>query len=211
MTAADKAIIVVGAGGHGKVVADIAATAGYEVLGFVDDAPIESPLQGLPLLGSIGDLTVLAADRPFQLVIGIGDNDTRKKIAEDLSSAGFRFAVVVAPSAVVSRYAVIDRGTVILPGAVVNAGTRVGAHVILNTGCVVDHDCEIQDYAHVSPSASLSGNVTVGQGSHIGTGASVIPGKTIGAWSVVGAGAVVTRDVGSNVVAVGVPAVERPR
>lgn len=210
MTVTDNAIVVVGAGGHGKVVADVARTAGYRVLGFVDDKAKRSPLQDIPLLGRLSDLDNLEFAASILLVMGIGDNRARMEIVGMLDTAGYQFATVVAPSAVVSAYASLGPGTVVLPQVVVNAGARVGAHVILNTVCAVDHDCVIADYVHLSPGVRLSGNVRVGSGTHVGTGASVIPGVSIGEWSTVGAGAVVIRDIGSRVVAVGVPAVERP-
>lgn len=211
MTANGSALVVVGAGGHGKAVADVAITAGWQVLGFVDEAAVESPLPSLPLLGDLTALAELRGKESLALVIGIGDNPVRRRLAEGLAEAGHKFATVIAPSAVVSAYASLGAGTVVMPRAVVNVGAGIGEHVILNTACVVDHDCRVGDFAHVSPGALLAGNVRVGQGTHVGTGVSVVPGCTIGEWSTVGAGATVTRDIGAFVVAVGVPAVERPK
>jgi acetyltransferase EpsM len=209
MTAENNNIVVVGAGGHGKVVADVARTAGFRVHGFVDDRAEQSPLPDIPLLGPLSVLDSLLVSGSFALVVAIGENHRRMELAEMLAAAGYGFATVVAPSAVVSAFAVIGPGTVLLPQAVVNAGARVGAHAILNTACSVDHDCLVGDYVHLSPGVRLSGNVRIGRGAHLGTGVSVIPGRSVGEWSTVGAGAVVVRDIGSRVVAVGVPAVER--
>lgn len=204
-------VIVVGAGGHGKVVADVAITAGYEVQGFVDDAATKPPLPGVPVLGRFAYLGKIGASQDFALVLGIGDNRVRQRIAGQLIVAGFKFVSVIAPSAVVSPYASIGVGTVVMPQVIVNAGAHVGVHAILNSGCVVEHDCTVGDYAHLSPGVCLSGNVRVGDGTHLGTSASVSPGQTIGEWSIIGAGAMVIRNIGSNKVAVGVPAVEKSK
>jgi sugar O-acyltransferase (sialic acid O-acetyltransferase NeuD family) len=200
-------IIIVGAGGHSKVVADAAARAGFTIKGFVDDRANTAPLPGYRLIGSITDLADLGFfDGAVKFLIAIGDNRTRMQVVEELALPAGRYATVIDPSAVVSRYASIAEGSVVLQGAIVNAGAEVGQHAILNTGCTVDHDCRIGDYAHVSPGANLAGGVAVGEGAHVGVGACAIPGCSIGAWSLVGAGAAVVRDIPVKCVAIGVPA-----
>lgn len=204
-----KRLIIVGAGGHAKVVADVALTAGFDVLGFADDERKEAPLPGFRVLCGVGELasTVQGLDDVYA-VIAVGDNAIRKRIAERLRNGGIALATVVHPSSCVSQFAWLGLGTVIMPGVVVNAGARIGDHVILNTSCSIDHDCTIADFVHISPGAHLAGSVSVGEGVHVGIGAAIIPGKCVREWSVVGAGAVVVKDVPPGVVVAGVPARE---
>ncbi|NLO88839.1 MAG: acetyltransferase [Clostridia bacterium] len=200
-------MLIIGAGGHGKVVADIAIEAGYEVMGFIDDNIKKAPLPDLKVLGSINVIpSIFSQVSNVRFILAIGDNATRRRIASSLSVDDKSFAVVCHPFTSVSKFANINSGTVIMPGAVINAGAYVGKHVIINTACSIDHDCNIGDYVHISPGAHLAGNVTVEEGTHIGTGAAVIPGCKIGKWSVIGAGAVVIEDIPPGVIAVGVPA-----
>lgn len=200
-------LIVVGAGGHGKVVADTAMSAGYKVIGFVDDVADKPPLQGLDFLGKTDDLPSVVPRFPgVSLIVAIGGNAVRQSIVSRFRECRIQWGTVLHPSSTISHYARVGVGTVAMPGVVVNAGTCIGDHVILNTACSVDHDCVIEGYAHISPGAHLAGNVIVGIGAHIGAGVSIIPGCSVGSWSVIGAGASVVSDIPSGVVAVGVPA-----
>jgi len=200
-------IIIVGAGGHSKVVADAAARAGFGIIGFVDDQANTAPLPEYRLIGTIADLANMRAlSSAVRILVAIGDNRTRMRVVEELALPAGRYATVIDPTAIVSRYASIAEGTVVLQGAIVNAGTAVGRHAILNTGCTVDHDCRIGDYAHVSPGAHLAGGVAVGEGAHLGIGTCAIPGCSVGGWSVIGAGAAIVKDIPMKRVAVGVPA-----
>lgn len=202
-----KKLVIVGAGGHGKVVADIAMAAGYEIIGYIDDHAKDAPLPDLKVFGNLEVVPAIFSTNPeYKLILAIGDNAARKHIACSLAMDDISFAVVSHPFSAISRFAIIKPGTVIMPGAVINAGAYIGKHVILNTACSVDHDCYIGDFVHISPGAHLAGNVTVGEGTHIGVGVSVIPGCKIGEWAVIGAGAVVVEDIPPKVVAVGVPA-----
>lgn len=200
-------IIIVGAGGHSKVVAESAVRAGFSIRGFVDDRADAAPFPHYQLIGTIVDLTnTQLLNSSARILIAIGDNRTRMQVAKRLALPPERYATVIDPSAVVSRHASIGEGTVVLQGAIVNAGTVVGQHAILNTGCTVDHDCRIGDYAHVSPGVNIAGGVVVGEGAHLGIGTCAIPCCSVGAWSVVGAGAAVVKDIPEKCVAVGVPA-----
>lgn len=200
----DKRLVVIGAGGHGKVVAEVAVAAGYDVLGFFDDFAKFSPLQKYPLLGKITELP-RKAGQGVLAIVAVGDNHRRCELVDEISGC-VRFAIVIHPSAVISETAQIGEGTVVMPHVAVNAGAQIGRHAILNTSCSVDHDCVLGDFVHISPGAVLCGGVRVGVGTHVGAGAVVIPGCQIGSWSVVGAGSTVVSNIPEKVVAIGVPA-----
>jgi sugar O-acyltransferase (sialic acid O-acetyltransferase NeuD family) len=203
-------VVIVGAGGHGQVVADVllcAARAGSDLqpIGYVDDdlTQADRVLLGLPVLGPIDRLSQVPHDG---VVVAIGDNATRHTIFDRLSSRHERFVVARHPTAIVANSVSIGPGTMICAGAIVNPGTAIGANVILNTGCSIDHHNRIGDHAHIGPGVRTGGAVTVGDGSLVGIGATVMPGLTIGAASTVGAGALVRHDVPPGVTVVGVPA-----
>lgn len=203
-------VLIIGAGGHGQVVADILLTAsehGSDVQpgGYLDEDEglWNRLLLDLPVLGSVDDCERFDHDA---VIVAVGDNPTRRRLFDCLSMRGERFATARHPRAVLSASCVIRHGSVIGAGVVVNTGACVGANVILNTGCTVEHHNQIGDHAHIAPGARLGGHVTVGQGALIGIGATVLPGCRVGAWSIVGAGAVVIEDLPAGVVAVGNPA-----
>ena len=188
-----KDVIVIGAGGHGKVIADIITACGDRFLGFLDDD------EGKVTLGKVSDYGKYA-DALF--VIGIGNPKIRKKI----SGLPCRWYTAIHPSAVISPSAKIGEGTVIMPNAVVNADARIGRHCIVNSTAVVEHDNEIDDFAHISVGAKLGGTVRIGKGTHIGIGASVRNNTDICADCVIGAGAVVVKNIEKQGVYKGVPA-----
>lgn len=194
-------LIVVGAGGHAKVVVGMLHALGVAVEAAFDDRAElwGKALLGVPIRGPISDLRGVRQKG----VLGIGGNAARKKIGEGLTLDWQSF---VHPRAWVDPSAVIGPGTVVFAGAMIQPEARIGAHVIVNTSASIDHDCVIGDFAHLCPGTHLAGNVTIGEGTMLGTGASAIPGVKVGAWSVVGAGGAVVRDLPSNVVAFGVPA-----
>jgi len=202
-------VLILGAGGHAQVVADILlamrrAGQDVEVIGFLDDASRRQGTQvlDLPVLGPLSALQTIPHD---VVVVGIGDNRTRARVQRALQAVE-RFFVARHPRAVLAPDVRVGEGTVIAAGVVVNTGTVIGEGVILNTGCTVDHHNQIGNYAHVAPGAHLAGEVTVGEGVLVGVGAAVIPGRRIGQWAVVGAGAAVVRDVPPDTTVVGVPA-----
>lgn len=184
-----------GASGHGKVIRDILEAQGVGVEAFVDDNPQLSQLDDVPVLHQ--------ADGLSPMIVSVGSNSIRKKIAERLSC---RFGTAIHPSAVVSPSAKIGEGTVVMPGAIINAGAVIGRHCIINTGASIDHECVVGDYCHVAPHASLCGQVRLGEGTLVGVGASIIPCITVGEWAVIGAGAAVTHPLPAHCTAVGVPA-----
>lgn len=195
-----RSVIIIGAGGHGKVVADIAQLSGLKVVGFADDVVTGEPLPDLPVLYRIADIPDGST-----IILGIGDNQARRRIAESLAPRVL-FATIIHHTCTVSKYATIGEGSVLMPGAVVKAVTTIGNHVILNTNCAIGHDCVIGNYVHVGPGANVSGNVQIGDGVLIGVGSCIIPGVRIGAGSIIGAGSVVVHDVPDGVTAYGVPA-----
>lgn len=205
---ATRKLIIVGAGGHAKVVAETSLAAGYDIVGFVDDFVNQAPLPGYRVLGTSSVLNEIMTQygRDVDVFVAIGDNSVRKCMSLRIADFGVPFAILSHPSSCVSQFAQLNEGTIVMPGVIVNAGTVVGRHVILNTSCSVDHDCVIADFSHISPGVHVAGGVKIGEGCHIGIGASVVPGVTIGEWTVVGSGAAVVNDLPAHVVAVGVPA-----
>ncbi len=200
-----ESFLIVGAGGHAKVVIDALTASGATVRGCVDDNPMlmgREPVRGGPVIGTVADLrNLLRADD--KTIVAIGDNAVRCRLARRL---GVAFGLAVAPSAVLSRTVATGEGSMILPSVTVNVHAEIATHVILNTSCSVDHDCRIGDFVHIGPGVCMGGGVAIGEGSFLGVGVCVVPGVRIGRWSIVGAGAVVTRDLPDNCTAVGVPA-----
>jgi sugar O-acyltransferase (sialic acid O-acetyltransferase NeuD family) len=199
-------IAIVGAGGHGKVVADAILARGADHLaGFLDDDP---SLWGgthfdFPVLGPTDSWQTHSIDA---IVVGIGENMARKRQFDKLKAAGAKLATVVHPRTTLGKGVVLGEGVVAFAHAVVNADTHIGANAILNTASTVDHDCVIGAHCHLAPGVRIAGDVTLGDGVFAGIGAVVIPGLSIGSWSVIGAGAVVIRDAPEGAKLVGVPA-----
>lgn len=201
-------LIVFGGGGHAAVVAEAAKTAGYLMVGYLDDAESsdgDSPIAGFKRLGAIADLPgVMKLHRHAYFHAAIGDAALRKKWL-DLPSPRPTPAIVHS-SAVVSPSAKIAEGVFIGPNAVVNARAVIGRGVIVNTGAIIEHDCEIGEFAHIAPGCVLAGSVKVGENTLIGANASVIPSVRIGAGCTIGAGSAVASDIPDGATAMGVPA-----
>ncbi|TFL14135.1 acetyltransferase [Pusillimonas caeni] len=206
-----KNLAIVGAGGHGRVIADAAQTGGWSNVEFYDDA--------WPRLGARngpwalrGDMALLLErlDEYDGVIVGIGDNRLRAMLQQRLREAGAPLACVIHPTAIVSRYASLGAGCAVFARAIVNAGAQIGAGVILNSGCTVEHDCVLEDYVHIGPNAGLGGGVHIGQRSWVGIGANINHLIHIGSDSTIGSGATVIRNVADAMVAVGTPARSRP-
>ncbi|MGX7668087.1 acetyltransferase [Flavobacterium pedocola] len=187
-----------GASGHSKVIVDIIKELKGVIEAVLDDYPKTDSIYGLPVMHP----SAAGLKKNDTLIISIGDNSVRKKIAQQLEVT---FTTAVHPSAIVSESASLGEGSVVMPNAVVNAFSEIGKHCIINSGAIVEHDCKLEDFVHISPNAALAGNVNVGEGSQVGIGASVIQGVTIGKWAVIGAGTVVLKDVPDYAVVVGNP------
>jgi UDP-N-acetylbacillosamine N-acetyltransferase len=204
-------IVILGGGGHGKVVADLVRACGHQVVGFVDrDASKlgrEVEPGGARVLYTEDDFfETLEEERDFDAVaLAVGDNTARLRLYFELMGQ-VEMPPLIHPGAVVSPSADLGEATVAMAGVVVNAAAAVGRGVILNTACVVEHDCVVGDGAHVSPNATLAGTVSVGERAWIGAGAVVINNRTVGPDAIVGAGAVVIGDIDAGVTAVGTPA-----
>jgi len=192
-------VIIIGAGGHAQVLLDALQLSSCKILGFVDPAYAKgaSGPRGLPMLGGDEVLDGFSVSE-VQLVNGIGSigpTTSRGSVWRRGKAAGFTFAQVVHPSAVISPGATLGEGVQIMAGCIVQTGAEIGANSIINTRASVDHDCKIGETVHIAPGVTLSGNVRIGDRAHIGTGAVVIQGISIGADSLVAAGAVVYRDL----------------
>ena len=202
-------LVIIGAGGHGRVVLDILqASAKHRVVGFLDADPAlaGTEINGIAVLGPINQVSRLRQQRIKSSIVAIGDNRVRVSYAALLAEHGLELITAIHPSATIARSARIGQNTVVAAGAVVAASASVADSVILNTSCVVDHECEIEAGAHICPGALLAGRVRVGSGAFIGLGAKVLPCLSIGAGAIIGAGAVVLQDVPEGSTAVGVPA-----
>lgn len=204
---AQSTLFIVGAGGHGKVVADCAAVQRrwLEIRLLDERWPDLSAVSDWPVVGRFADALRLDGTN-YEAIVALGNAETRLDWHSRISAAGVRLATVVHPASVVSTRADIGRGSVVVAGAIVNIGARVGEACIVNTAASIDHDCELADGVHVSPGARLAGNVSVGRGSWIGIGSTVRQGVKIGRSCIVGAGAVVVSDVPDCTTVVGVPA-----
>ncbi|MDZ5711310.1 acetyltransferase [Jeotgalibacillus haloalkalitolerans] len=197
-------LLIIGASGHGKVVADIALEMGkWEKVAFLDDNPAVTSCLGLDVVGTSEDFKKFIDDYDF--FVAIGDNDIRKKVYQKLESLSASIPVLIHPGAVVGREVLIECGTVLMAGVIVNCNTRIGKGCILNTGSTVDHDNLIGDFVHVSPGVHLAGTVIVGSGSWLGVGSVIKNNVSICEGIMIGAGAVVVNDIITAGVYVGVP------
>lgn len=196
-------LLIVGAGGHGRVVAD-AACSFYERIAFLDDVAQESS-DDWPVLGRPADVERFA-DQFSEFAVAFGDNEKRLLFSERVLGLGLKLALIIHPTAAMSARSSLGSGTVVMAQAAINGGTTLGRSCIVNTGATVDHDCRLGNAVHVSPGAHLAGRVTVGDRAWIGVGAAVKDGVSIGADSIVGAGAAVVDDVAARTVVRGVPA-----
>lgn len=195
-----KRLIIVGAGGHGKVVADNAAKNGYTDIRFVDDHA-SGGCMGFPIVGRCADLVQLN-DGDTDFVIGIGNNAVREEVARRYD---VNWVTLIHPSAQIGLQVSIGRGTVVMAGAVINACAAIGEHCIINTGAIVEHDNVLGDFVHISPGAALGGTVTIGALTHVGIGAAVRNNIQICGKAAIGAGAVVVKNIQDSGTYVGVP------
>lgn len=200
--------VILGGGGHARVVLQLAREAGHSVIGF--SAPAASAAGWpVPWLGTDDDLLNRADAPNLAALLGVGKvdaGDRRLRLMAWLEAAGIRFPMLASRSATLHDDVTWGAGTLVLSGAVVVTGTRLGRACIVNTNASVDHDCVLEDDVHVAPGVTLCGGVRVGAHTLIGAAATVLPGVRICARSVVGAGATVTHDIREPGVYLGTPA-----
>lgn len=208
-------LIILGAGGHAKVLIAALRFQPVEILAILD-ADLNKKgqeLMGVPIVGNDEELSKYLP-QAVRLVNGIGSvhvNSPRRRIFERFKNKDYLFEKVVHPSAIIGEDVYLSEGVQIMAGAIVQSGCQIGMDTIVNTGSLVDHDCQIGNHAHISPGVVFSGGVVVGDGAHIGTGAVIIQGVRIGKNSLVAAGAVVVGNVLDGVTVAGVPARELTR
>lgn len=198
-----RKLIIIGTGGHGKVVLDIAKRSGYSDISFLDDNPPGETWCGYPVLG----MSLDARQYPEAIfAVAVGNANVRKRIQECLSAQGLQIATLIHPNAVVAEDTVIGDGSVIVAGAVINPGAVLGKGVIVNTCASVDHDCQIGDFVHIAVGANIAGTVVIGESTWIGAGAVVSNNLSVTAGCMIGAGAVVVNDIEEAGTYIGVPA-----
>jgi UDP-perosamine 4-acetyltransferase len=199
-------VIVIGAGGHAKVVIElIVASAKYRIVGLIDKVKSGVTL-GVPVIGTDDDLPRLRQSGIERAFVAVGDNRRRLTIGRELQKIGFEMVNAISPTAVISSSAGLGAGIAIMSAAVVNADCRIEDFAIVNTGAIVDHDGQIGEASHIGPGCALAGTIKVGRLAFLGAGTTVIPGISIGEGAIVGAGACLIRDLPPRVLAVGVPA-----
>ena len=202
-----KRLAILGASGHGKVVADVALLSGWESVTFFDDAyPVRKQLSTWSVEGTTSDL-IRNASIFDGVHVAIGDNFIRHSKFKELT--GLNIVSIIHPTALISSSVSIGKGACIFGGVVINAETDLGVGAILNTGCTVDHDCRVGEFSHISPGVHLAGHVAVGDFSWLGIGSSVVQHLTIGPNTTIGAGSVVVKDIPGSSVAFGVPCLVR--
>lgn len=189
-----KRVVILGASGHARVIADIITACGDKVEAFLDD---NTSIEGVS--GSISEYVNF---KDSEFVIGIGNAEIRKKF----SALPLKWYTAIHPSAVVSPKATIGEGTVVMPNAVINSGAVIGKHTIINTAAVVEHDNVIEDFVHISVGAKIGGTVHVGESTWVGIGATVNNNINICGGCIIGAGAVVVKDVKMKGIYIGIPA-----
>jgi sugar O-acyltransferase (sialic acid O-acetyltransferase NeuD family) len=205
-----EAIIVIGGGGHAKVVLSLLRRLGrYRVLGYSDLRDL-GPVLGAPYLGADREIAALAAGAErLNVVIGVGQvglGNRREELWLRLQSLPLQFPAIVSPDAIVDESAALGEAAVVMPGAVINCAAAIGRGAIINTNSTIEHDVIIDDWVHIAPGATLSGGVRIGRASMVGAGATVIEGIRIAPGCLVGAGATVIRDLEQPGVYAGCPA-----
>ena len=196
-----KRLAIIGASGHGKVIADIAVKNGYKEIVFLDDNPNVQECAGFRVVGTSEDVDKYSV---YDIIVAIGNASIRKKIHKQVGE--YRLTTLIHPQSVISRRVTIGKGTVVMAGAIINSDTKIGEGCIINTGASVDHDCNIGDFVHVSVGAHVAGTVTVEDSTWIGAGATVSNNVAICGECMIGAGAVVVKNIKESGTYVGSPA-----
>ena len=207
---AKKKIVLIGGGGHCKVVISILKKLdNFEIAGIVDNYNAGSLVSGIKIIGADDDLRDIYKSGIDNALIAIGstkDNTKRYKLFNMVREIGYEFPVIISPETIIDKSIRIDDGTVVTTGSIINIGSSVGKNCIINTGAIIEHDCKIGDHCHIASGVHISGAVEIDKLSFIGIGATIIQGIKIGKNVTIGAGSVVIKDIPDNVIAVGNPA-----
>jgi len=207
---AKKKIVLIGGGGHCKVVISILKKLDtFEIEGIVDNYKAGSLISGIKIIGTDNDLKDIHKSGINYALITVGsikDNTKRCKLFNMAREIGYDFPVIISPEAIVDESIKIGEGTVIMPGSIINVDSSIGKNCIINTGAIIEHDCKIGNHCHIAPGVHISGEANIGELSFLGIGAIIIQGIKIGKNVTIGAGSVVIKDISDNVIAVGNPA-----
>lgn len=201
-----KKVVIIGAGGHAKVIADIIEKSGDEIVGFLDDNKKKGTniIKEYKVIGDFNNRFPLAiANSDYEFIIAIGDNKKREEISH---SPNLKFYTAIHPSAQMGLDVEIQEGTVIMANACINSSAKIGKHCIINTGAIIEHDNIIEDFVHISPNVALGGTVKIGKSTHVGIGSTIKNNITICENCKIGAGAVVVKDIEKEGTYIGVPA-----
>lgn len=201
------AVVILGAGGHAKVIIELFRASGTPIYGLIDKDKTPRRVLGVPVIGDDEALPSLLGQGAKRAFVALGDNRLRLKMGAWVQALGFDLVNAISPGATVSPSAQIGRGVAVMAGAVINAEAQIGDLAIINTGAGVDHDVVLGAACHIGPGAAIAGSVHIGACALLGIGSSVTPGQAIGEGAVIGGGACVVCDIAANVTAVGVPAV----
>jgi len=205
-------VLIYGAGGHAKVVADLARLCKIDIAGFVDDTSADRDGQifyGSVIFHEAAQARHDYSDNDLGVVVAIGDCAARTRIATELERQNFKLLTLIHPAATVAQSARVSAGTVVMAGAIINADVAIGKNVIVNTGAILEHDCVIEDGAHICPGVRLGGGASIGSQTWIGIGAIIKDRVRVGSGSIVGAGSLVLKDVPDNITVYGSPASPR--
>jgi sugar O-acyltransferase (sialic acid O-acetyltransferase NeuD family) len=201
----NKNLAIIGASGHGKVVAEIAELLGYKVLFFDDAYPEKSHVEHWSIKGCFKDF-LLAKNSLAGAVVAIGNAQIRESIIAELQKIKIATPTLIHPSAIVSKYAKVDDACVVMAGAVINAFATIGKGCIINSNAIVEHDCKLADFVHICPSSAIAGGTIIGERTWVGIGTNIRQMINIGADVLIGASSAVVKDIPSGKTVVGVPA-----
>ncbi len=207
---AKKKIVLIGGGGHCKVVISILKKLdNFKIAGIVDNYKAKSLISEIKIIGTDDDLRDIYKSDIQYALITVGstkDNTKRYRLFNMAKEIGYKFPVIISPEAIVDEIVKIDEGTVIMPGSIINIDSSIGKNCIINTGSIIEHDCKIGNHCHIAPGVHISGEANIGGLTFIGIGATIIQEITIGKNVTIGAGSVVIKDIPDNIIAVGNPA-----
>lgn len=201
-----KKVVIIGAGGHAKVIADIIEKSGDEIVGFLDDNKEigTTIIKEYKVIGDLNNRFAMAVTKEnLEFIIAIGDNKKREEISH---SPNLKFYTAIHPSAQIGLDVEIKEGTVVMANVCINSSAKIGKHCIINTGAIIEHDNIIEDFVHISPNVALGGTVKIGKNTHVGIGSTIKNNITICENCKIGAGAVVVKDIEKEGTYVGVPA-----